>query len=101
MLFAVIAIALSALGVALLRRDRWSALRKNRWGCVRSCYRTLTICSFVWRLFLVGYRLSPPVDALSPLPGAGAVLDAILDDPEGPDTFQKKTTNRKQVRRST
>ena len=53
------------------------------------------IYNFVWRLDKAYASLSLPEDALDSFPGSSKILDDILDD--GPDTYQKKVSNRLQI----
>lgn len=94
---ALLHVLLGPLGavLALLRRKRCAAIRCHRWAWVRWQYQACSIVHFAWRLDRACSRLPPPVDALAVLPGGTAVLDDILA--HGPDTYQKKPTNRAQI----
>lgn len=76
-----------------IRRDRWALIRKHPWRCVRQVYKYLYVYQFAWKLDRAA--LSIPKDDVEAHPGAHALLDAILK--AGPDTFQKKPTNRTQI----
>jgi hypothetical protein len=92
---------LPALGAALLltagllRRDRCAALRCHRWAFVRWQFQAASILHFAWRLDRACAQLPPPVDAVGLFAGGARVLDEILAS--GPDTYQKKPTNRIQI----
>ena len=79
----------------LIRRDRWAAIRTHQWDRVRLIYKYVTIYNFAWRLDRAYASLPLPEDALDSLEGASDILDGILDN--GPDTYQKKTSNRLQI----
>jgi hypothetical protein len=78
-----------------LQKDRWSLLRCSNFAWIRNIYQSLAIYNFAWRLDRAFHRLPPPIDALEILPGASKVLDEILAN--GPDTYQKKPSNRLQI----
>jgi hypothetical protein len=78
-----------------LQKDRWSLVRCHNWAWIRAIYQSLAIYNFAWRLDRAFHRMPPPIDALEVLPGASKVLDEILAN--GPDTYQKKTTNVHQI----
>ena len=83
------------LTVLALRRGRWKALRCHRWEWVRYCQQSLSIYYFSWRLDRACAQLPPPIDALGVLEGGTQVLEEILAT--GPNTYQKKPTNRAQI----
>jgi hypothetical protein len=94
-----VALALLLLSLILtwrrLQRDRWALVRCHNWAWVRSIYRSIKIYKLAWRLDRAVHMLPPPIDALEVLPGCTAILDEILAN--GPDTYQKKPTNRAQI----
>ena len=78
-----------------IRRDRWAAVRTHPVSRVRMMYKYAAIYHFEWKLDRAYAKLTLPLDAVDSLPGASAVLDEILAT--GPDTYQKKTSNRLQI----
>jgi hypothetical protein len=78
-----------------LQNDRWALVRCHNWAWVRAIYQSLAIYKLAWRLDRAVQMLPPPIDALEVWPGCTAVLDEILA--HGPDTYQKKPTNRAQI----
>lgn len=79
----------------VLKRDRWALLRTHPWKCVRYTFQCVCTYHFAWRLDRAYNQLPPPTDSLLVFPGGVEVLDQILAN--GPDTFQKKPTNRAQI----
>lgn len=79
----------------LLKRNRWALLRTHPWRCVRYTFQCVCTHHFAWRLDRAFNQLPPPEDSLLVFPGGVQVLDEILAN--GPDTFQKKPTNRAQI----
>jgi hypothetical protein len=78
-----------------LRKDRWVLVRCHSRVWVRGIYQSLAIYNLALRLWLAVRSLPPPLDALDVFPGSSTVLEEILAS--GPDTFQKKPTNRAQI----
>ena len=78
-----------------IKRDRWAVIRTHSNPRVRMVYKHAAIYNFVWRLDKAYASLSLPEDALDSFPGSSKILDDILDD--GPDTYQKKVSNRLQI----
>jgi hypothetical protein len=62
---------------------------------VRYCQQSLSIYYFSWRLERACALLPPPIDALGVLDHGARVIDEILA--AGPNTYQKKPTNRIQI----
>ena len=58
-------------------------------------FQCINIYYFIWKLDRAYRQLPPPKDSLQLYPGAVEILDEILAS--GPDTFQKKPTNRAQI----
>ncbi|CAE8589756.1 unnamed protein product [Polarella glacialis] len=81
--------------VCLLKRDRWSAIRLHNWSWVRQVYQAFAIYNFAFRLSRACRKLQLPIEAVGLYDGGAAILDEILAT--GPDTFQKKPTNRAQI----
>jgi hypothetical protein len=95
---AIMTVALAVVAVstlALIQRDRWSAIRLSRLAWVRHVYKAFDIYTFAWRLTWACSKLTPPVDALEVYGGGTAILDDIVRS--GPVTFQQKPTNRAQI----
>ena len=70
-------------------------LRRHRWAWVRATSNFVRVYSFAWRLERVCRALPPPGVATAAFVGGGQVLENILAD--GPDTYQKKSSNRAQI----
>ena len=81
--------------VALLRRDRCAAVRCHRWSCVRWQFQVCAILNFAWRLDRACSDLPSPTEQGASLPGSTAILENVLAG--GPNTYQKKPTNRVQI----
>ncbi len=81
--------------VMLLRRNRCAAIRCHRWSCVRWQYQVCAILNFAWRLDHACSDLPSPVEETGVLPGSTAILDDVIA--QGPNTYQKKPTNRVQI----
>lgn len=79
----------------LLKRDRWAAVRTSRFAWVRWQYKKGYIYAFARKLDRAVAGLEPVGEATACYPGGEALVDRILR--EGPDTFQKKQTNRRQI----
>jgi hypothetical protein len=94
-IIALVGLLLACWCFTWLQKDRCVLLRCHSSSWVRAIYQWFTIYHFAWRLNRAFYKLPPPIDALEDLPGASKVLEEILA--HGPDTFQKKPTNRKQI----
>lgn len=80
---------------AYVRQDRWAFVRCHQWSWVRYIHKIMAVYHFAYKLDKAHSLLEPPMDALEPFPGGSAVLEDILVS--GPDTYQKKTTNRVQI----
>jgi hypothetical protein len=80
---------------AWIQRDRWAVVRTHPWSRVRTVYKNVAVYHLAWRLDRAYARLTPPLDDLQSLPGSSIVLDKILAT--GPDTYQKKASNRLQI----
>jgi hypothetical protein len=83
------------LTTARIKRDRWAVLRTHRWSRIRYAFQCISTYHFIWKLDRAYRQLPPPVDSLQLYPGGVEILDEILAS--GPDTFQKKPTNRAQI----
>lgn len=79
----------------LLRRNRCAAIRCHRWSCVRWQYQVCAILNFAWRLDHACIDLPSPTEETAFLPGSTAILDEVIA--QGPNTYQKKPTNRVQI----
>jgi hypothetical protein len=84
-----------ALAYIHLQQDRWVKVRRHPWASVRYIYQSFKIYQLAWRLDRAYSLLPVAVDAQEVLEGGDEVLDKIFA--EGPETFQEKPSNRKQI----
>ncbi|GMH59056.1 hypothetical protein TL16_g02747 [Triparma laevis f. inornata] len=77
----------------ILPSNRHEIIRTSRFQYLRQLYKTYSIYMFLFNLSQV--PLSPVIDDLEELPGGYKLVDEILSD--GPDTYQKKSSNVKQI----
>jgi len=90
-----ILVVIVALACIKIKRNRWAMVRTHPWSWVRHTFQCVSTYHFAWKLDRAYSMLPLPLDALHVFPGGVAVLDEILAS--GPDTFQKKPTNRAQI----
>jgi hypothetical protein len=76
-------------------KNRWDFYRRNRFACVRNMYHSFEIYHFARKLDRACSKLPEPEDASVVFPGGAKVIDKILR--MGPDTYQKKPSNVKQI----
>jgi hypothetical protein len=82
-------------------RDRYSIFRTHSWSWVRNLFHTFSIYHFAYKLDRACQHLDAPTDAVGVFPDKlghahkAALIDQILR--AGPDTYQKKPTNVKQI----
>ena len=94
------AAALVAATVAHFRdyrfHDGWDAyLRRHKWAWVRHLHTYWHVHSFAWRLERACCTLPAPREATETLREGGKLLEEILST--GPNTYQKKASNRAQI----
>jgi len=87
--------SLMTFGFIQIRRNRWELVRTHRWAWVRTIYKNMAIYHFAWKLDRVYKKLPAPIDATKVFTGGAELLDDILAN--GPDTYQKKASNRLQI----
>ena len=93
---AACAVSAAILALLILRRDRWSAVRKHRWAFVRNIYHDCATREFARRIEAAAAALDDPRDALNAFPGCDALLEEILGA-QSFRTYQSKATNLVQI----
>eukprot|EP00520_Triparma_pacifica_P009615 CAMPEP_0118655052 /NCGR_PEP_ID=MMETSP0785-20121206/12716_1 /TAXON_ID=91992 /ORGANISM="Bolidomonas pacifica, Strain CCMP 1866" /LENGTH=427 /DNA_ID=CAMNT_0006547751 /DNA_START=33 /DNA_END=1313 /DNA_ORIENTATION=+ len=79
--------------VFVVPENRWEFLRTSRLKYVRQLYKTFSIYNFLFNLKEI--PLTPIVDDLDELPGVNKIIGEVLKN--GPDTYQKKSSNVRQI----